>query len=384
MMVASAIASSLNFYMPDATPHAMKIRGQTDVAIIGGGITGILAAYLLRNTGKKVTIFEKGKVGEAATAASTAFLMEQVEIAAEELLKTRGEETARLIYASHRNAISRIEEIAHKESLTEAEFARSTFYEYAESEKDVKDLKKEAELLKRFGCPAHFDSNGAHEITKFGALVLENQAKMHAGSFTHALADVARKSGINIHEHTEVKNLREEKEHVVIETNDGYMEAKQVLIATHYPFHQGLALYFKKARYLTYVVKAEIPKGALPEVLYEDTYNPYHYARVDRGDHTDTLMIGGEDHRADIKVPEEKNYRALEAYMRKRFPMAGKVVGRWKGSIIESGEGLAFIGVVKNSRIFYATAYRGTGITYAYIAAELSFQHSGIRSLEFT
>jgi glycine/D-amino acid oxidase-like deaminating enzyme len=125
--------------------------------------------------------------------------------------------------------------------------------------------------------------------------------------------------------------------------------------------------------YQTYMYEVEIEKGLFEEATYDDEDNPYHYFRIDSKPKHDRMIIGGEDHRQDIKVPESKNYKALKQYLQKimgEHPY--KIVKKWSGSIIEPVDGLPLIGWAnKNKSIYIATAFSGTGMTFGTIAGIL-------------
>ena len=91
----------------------------------------------------------------------------------------------------------------------------------------------------------------------------------------------------------------------------------------------------------------------------------------------DRLIIGGADHRADIPVDAEKNFADLEQYARGALPhLPLTFVRRWKGPIVEPGDGLAYIGPVdSHASVIHATGYSGNGMTYAVIAAEIFAAH---------
>jgi glycine/D-amino acid oxidase-like deaminating enzyme len=73
-----------------------KIEGDVtaDVAIIGGGLTGLLTAYLLIKNGKKVAVLEAGTLGSGATAYTTAFITQVIDISLSDLTKMFGAKTA--------------------------------------------------------------------------------------------------------------------------------------------------------------------------------------------------------------------------------------------------------------------------------------------------
>jgi glycine/D-amino acid oxidase-like deaminating enzyme len=342
-----------------------------DVAIIGGGITGITAAYLLRNSGKSVTLLERGQVGDWATGSTTGFLMELLDTYATELISRWGKKEAAIITRAHRDAITLIEETTKKEKIA-CEFVRCPAYLYASTEKEASQLQEEAEALQTLGTDATFTAKPLGSM-HHGRLEARNQAKFHSLKYIFALADVCAQAGVQLFENTEVTTV-EDGPTVTLHTKEGQrVRARHVLMATHYPLDpQPSKLRFKKAWYTTYVLEAKLPKGALPEALYEDLAIPYHYARIDPQEEYDRLIFGGEDHRADVAVDEEKSFTALESSMREWLgPISYTLTRTWKGRIVEPGDGIAYLGPVDGGSIFYATGYSGTGLTYATIAAQL-------------
>jgi glycine/D-amino acid oxidase-like deaminating enzyme len=233
-------------------------------------------------------------------------------------------------------------------------------------------LRQEYAALASLGRNVTFDGDDL-PFEHFGYIKLGRQAKLHPLKYLAALAQATHQKGVGIFEETPVSALHRRGTTLVLETPIGSIEAKWVLMATHYPLPpQPSQLFFKKAAYLTYVIAADVPKNTLPEALYEDTENPYHYLRVDHGQEKDRLLLGGEDHRMDIPVSEEKCFASLKQHLQELLPNTEHTITRqWKSRIVEPGDGLAFLGPLDDDRIFYATGHSGNGLTYAVIAAEL-------------
>lgn len=105
--------------------HTGKIEGNVtaDVAIIGRGLTGLLTAYLLVKNGK-VTVLEAGTVGSGATAYTTAFITQVIDINLSVLTKIFVAKTAQSIWQAGQHAIKTIETIVKKEKI-DCEFQRS-------------------------------------------------------------------------------------------------------------------------------------------------------------------------------------------------------------------------------------------------------------------
>jgi glycine/D-amino acid oxidase-like deaminating enzyme len=153
---------------------------------------------------------------------------------------------------------------------------------------------------------------------------------------------------------------------------DKQIIAKNVVITTYSPWQEPWHLYFKKALYRSYVLELEAPGEVLADGLYEDLSRPYHYSRVVNRDGKCQIIFGGEDHREDLKLGRAKNYHALLNHAEKFFSTPElKVVRRWSGQLLESIDGLPYIGQDQKSGLYYAFAFSGNGLTYSAIAASL-------------
>lgn len=349
-----------------------------DVAIIGGGITGILSAYLLHKTGKGITILEKNKVNSGATKDTTAFITGVIDTSLRDLIKIFGLAKAKRVMESHEQAIALIEKIIRKEQI-DCGFKRCSNYEYANSKKELRELEEESAAAKKLGLKVSFEKkeNPRLGFRHAGYLEFKRQAKFRAGDFVESLASILKERGIKIIEKKEATSVSLDKNQVTIMGRDLTVSAQWVIIATHEPFNKPLGLYFKKAFYTTYVIEAALPRGVVPEAIYEDVENPYHYFRIDHKDkNTDTLMLGGEDHRSDIPVKAAKNFNSLKKYLCGLLPDTPyTLISKWQGPILESVDGLPYIGPIGVKRILYAMAFSGNGMTYSAIAALIFRDH---------
>ena len=102
-------------------------------------------------------------------------------------------------------------------------------------------------------------------------------------------------------------------------------------------------------------------------------HNPYHYFRIDAGKGEDRIIAGGEDHREELPMDPEKNYRALLKHMQEILPGNDlKIRERWHWGVIEPLDGLPYIGPLKEDPHQYViTGLSGTGLTMSRVAAEI-------------
>ncbi len=153
--------------------------------------------------------------------------------------------------------------------------------------------------------------------------------------------------------------------------------AKHIVVATNTPapINDWFGIYTKQSSYRTYVIAAEIPKGAVGDALYWDTGDPYHYVRLEsfKGNRSDLLLIGGEDHKTGQFPEHAAPFMHLETWGRKHFPAIGEVRHRWSGQVQEPADGLGFIGraVTDKEEVYVVTGDSGMGLTHGTIAGLL-------------
>lgn len=348
-------------HLPDST--------SADVVVIGGGLCGVLTAYLLHRAGKHVVLIDKEDFTQSVTAYTTAFLTYIIDNDLTELVSMFGKEKTKLICDSHSAAIDLIEEIVKKEKI-ECEFTRVSEYLMAKNASDVETLTEIEEVSKSLGYKTqlHTKNLGFGEKTY---LEIPRQAKFHPMKFVRGLLTIMKKEHVRIYSKTEATKISGNSS--VIQTNHGTITATDIIIATYNPFNMPIQLFAHKGLYKSYVMEFEIPSQTLTQGLYIDNENPYHYWRVDTGETHDRLIVGGYDHRIELKLSKTKRYDLIKKFVKSLLKnKKTKLVTYWDGPILETIDGLAFIGsYLKNPHYHIATGFSGNGMTYSGIAARL-------------
>jgi glycine/D-amino acid oxidase-like deaminating enzyme len=350
---------------------ALRGRKEAQIAIIGGGLAGVLAAYELAQRGQEVCILEAHEVGAGVTTYTTGFLTHVIDTDLTDLVKMYGAKQAKLIWQSHAEAINRLEKIAAREGI-ECELVRCPNYVYALEDKELADLEAEKNEAKKLGFASKMVSAGHLNFKQSGAWQLPMQGKFHVLKFIAGLLRKFDSMGISIYENTEAKKLtRAEHGNFIVKTPQGEVRAERVITATYQPFNNPKETWFKKGMYLSYILEAQVGKGEFEEAIYEDMKNPYNYFRIDRTGKFDRMILGGQDHRKEIKMSPERNFTALGEYLNEI--MGGrkyKITRKWYSRVLEPSDGLALIGEV-NPGEYVATAFSGNGMTYSAIAGQL-------------
>lgn len=344
---------------------------KTDVAIIGGGMAGLLAAYRLSSLGKSVVLLDKGEIGSGATAATTAFITKVIDSELSQIAEIFSPQIAKSVWDSGQEAIEEFERIVKKEKI-ECEFGRVPNYVFASAKKQFKDLEEEYGFYRRFKIKANLEPGGESlGFKNFGFLEVPNQAKFHPTKFLYTLAEKARGYGARIFEKTEVTDI-EGVGPVIIKSKKGNVAAQDVIIATYKPTI-GKRTHLKKAMYRSYIFEVQVPKNLFKEALYEDMSNPYYYFRIDsQHEDYDRMIIGGEDHK-DIfgNTLVKASFQSLREFLESLVGDAPYWLrNKWYGPILEPSDGLPLIGRIL-PHYYVATGFSGNGMTYSMISSLL-------------
>lgn len=343
-----------------SSPRYGALQGdiRVDVAIIGAGITGLTAAVLLKERGKRVAVIEKGTVASGESGHTTAHLTEAVDARYSYIERKFSAEAARLVAQASRASIEQIASFVERFSIN-CRFRRVPGYLYTENRNKVAELKKEAAAASAAGVNARFVEEVPLPFPTRGAVLFENQAQFHPREYLLALASRIPGEGSHLFEETYVTKITE-GESCVVEASGGRVTADAVFQASDVPIDGFTTLFIKDASYRTYAIAYEA-KTQHPDGLFWDTADPYHYTRWQDTDEGTFMIVGGEDHKVGQKTETEICFDKLNDYTAQRFGAQTERY-RWSGQVIESADGLPFIG--KSGTIFVSTGYAGQGMTF--------------------
>ena len=190
-----------------------------DVAIIGGGLTGIQTAYLLANRGLKVAVLEKDKLCSGTSGGSTGKITSQHGILYKYLKDLNGKEFAKKYYEANEQAKENIIKIINKEKI-ECDLERKNAYVFTEVEKEVQKIKEEVEYTKKLDIPSEFTNKIDLPIDIYGAIKFENQAQFDPVKYVYGLAKSIIKNGGEIYENSKVLETVEDDGRYNILTKD--------------------------------------------------------------------------------------------------------------------------------------------------------------------
>lgn len=356
----------------EGADSTLAANATCDVCVIGGGIAGLTAAYVLGRAGKRVVILDaKPALASGETQFTSAHLAWYLDDHFSHLIAVRGEEVAKQAAASHMAAIDFIEETAKRENIG-CEFRRvpGHLFEAAHGKRILDD---EVAALTRLGLPFERKPLTLPDGRSRDCLEFPNHAQFHPLKYLRGLIAAIRTQGTIIHTRTVVEKVRGGEPCTVTTTHGHTVSAGSVVIATNNPFEGGTSLHSKVAAYLTYVIAVEIPAGSFAPGLYWDTEDPYHFVRTHSSPDGDLLLVGGEDHKTGQAEDQAERWDRLLAWTRTRFPQAGAVRHHWCGQIFETPDGLGLIGLApwNGPNAYIITGDSGMGLTHGTLGSNL-------------
>ncbi len=364
----------------DLSPNRRATPSRFDAAVIGGGLAGLTSAYLLAREGKSVVLFEQDEIGSGESGRTTAHVATAIDDRYTELERLHGEEASRRVAASQVRALELIEEIIARESIV-CDSRRVPGYLFLGPEHDEKLLKREHAAALRAGLRVELTEPLVKMFSDSPWLLFHDQLQFQPVKYMRGLADAFTRLGGVIRTHCHVDAVEWEEEdlaRVILSKQancDSPIEVTFVVTATHTPFIDRFAMHTKQAPYRSYAIAARIPRESLPNALFWDTSDPYHYIRLERDADAEfeRVIIGGEDHKVGQDHHPEMCWKRLETWARKRLPEIREVTHRWSGQIMEPVDAVAYAGrnPLDSKNSYIITGDSGNGVTNTAIGAEI-------------
>lgn len=376
-MSAAVITSDSLWKATADLPELPELHGATtaDVCVVGAGIAGLTTAYLLARGGKRVVVVDDRGIAAGQTQMTTAHLSNAIDDRYAEIERLHGEGGSRLAAESHTAAIDQIERIVRDERIS-CDFLRLDGYLFVPPGESQEVLEKEHEAARRTGVVqvewvdrAPMNGFDTGRCLRFG-----QQGQFHPLRYLAGLAEAIRGYGGRLYGGTHVRSVQGGKEVRVEAAGDVVVTASAAVVATNTPINNMVTIHTKQAPYMSYVVGLRIPRGSVRPALFWDTLDPYHYVRLQRDEadeHSDILIVGGEDHKTGQADDAPERFSRLEAWARERFAVTG-LEYHWAGQVMETIDGLAFIGRNPgDENVYTATGDSGMGMTHGTIAGML-------------
>ncbi|AKJ26871.1 FAD-dependent oxidoreductase [Caldimonas brevitalea] len=340
---------------------------QVDVAVVGGGITGVTTALLLARTGKRVALLEARRVGSADTGGSTGNLYATVSGGVHALREKWGAEVAREVVASRADTVDFIEQLATQAARDAAAFRRCGMYVYAGSAEAEAQVHSEYEAVIEAGLYAQLiDMLPPGPPAAHGKVLrIDRQAQFHPMSYVQALAEQLVASGGRLFEHSAALEVNTSTNQV--RTERGSVTAAEIVLATHSPsgFHLVQA---GMVPHREYGIAGPAPGGAFPPGIFWAQGPERLSVRSLDTPQGPLLICVGEDHKVGQHDAPEA-LASLAAAARRRVQLS-EVAFQWSAQNFQSPDNLPYIGK-DTSGCYIATGFATDGLVYGTLAARI-------------
>lgn len=344
---------------------------EVEVIVVGAGLTGITTAYLLKQAGHSVALVERGRCAEVDTGHTTAHLTAATDKRLHPLAQQFGRPAAQAVWEAGTAGIQKIFALAQTLHVDcDFQWVPGILHA-APDQPDAGSFEQDFAAATESGISASLLAEAPFFRTP--GLLFANQAHFHPRKYLGGLLARIGGDGSYVFENSEVAEITDAP--LTVRTRGGRsIRATYLVLATHNPLTgvastlSSLLLQTKLALYTSYALGAQIPKNRVPDALFWDTADPYHYLRLGRRQAThDYVIFGGADHKTGQVTDTIGAYRSLEEDLLRFLPEA-VVDHRWSGQVIETNDGLPFIGEFAPKQ-FIATGYSGNGMTFGTVAA---------------
>lgn len=327
---------------------ALKGNIKADVLVIGGGMAGLLCAYMLTSAGADCVLAEAGRVCSGVTRNTTAKITAQHGLIYQKLLKEFGAEKARLYYEANSAAIEKYAGLCRN---IDCGFERKDAFVYDIS--GMRALEKELAALNKIGAAADIVSRLPLPLPTAGAVRFKDQAQFDPLRFAAAISQ-----GLRIYENTAVREIRDG----TALTGSGSIKAGSIIVATHFPFINKHGSYFLKLHQeRAYVIALENAQdvGGMYIDGAEGGLSFRNYGGL--------LLLGGNSHRTGR---DRGAWEPLESFARAHYP-ASRTVCRWAAQDCMTLDGMPYIGSYsrRTHALYVATGFNKWGMSGSMTAA---------------
>jgi glycine/D-amino acid oxidase-like deaminating enzyme/nitrite reductase/ring-hydroxylating ferredoxin subunit len=340
-----------------------------EVAIIGGGITGITAAELLKKQGVKVAIIEANRIIQGTTGHTTAKITTQHHLIYHKLINAFGLEKAKQYADANEFALEFIDKNIRQNNI-HCDFRRLSAYMYTNDDAFIEKIQNETDAALKLGLKAKYLQATPLPFSTKAALSFENQAEFHPRKYLLPIAEKIPGDGSYIFENTIVVAVEEGNPCVLLTDKGNKITCGVLIIASHFPCYDGLGLYFTKLRPdRSYVIGATI-KEKFPDGIFINAEEPGRSLRSQNYKDGQLVLVGGEGHKTAHGENTINHYKNLIDFAESTFNVQN-ILYRWSTQDYITLDSVPYVGLL-NSRtenIYVATGYGKWGMTNGIAAA---------------
>lgn len=342
-----------------------------DTVIIGGGMAGILSAYLLQKEGVQTAVLEASRIAMGTSAHTTAKITSQHGIIYNKIKKQRGIDIAQQYADANETAIRDIKNIAETCRI-ECDYLPQAAYVYTQLDKNIEKIEDEIKVASELGIKASWVDKIPFPITIKAGMRFDEQAQFHPRKFLVPLAEKINSDGVQIYENSRAIDLDYGDVITVTTAQRKKVTAKRAIIASHYPFYNKHGMYYsrlytERTYALGITVKEKYPGG-----MYINAEDPSRSLRCQPFDKGELILVVGEGHKTGQGEDMADHYRALNEFAGEVFTVQD-LHYRWSTQDCMTLDGVPYVGLYQSDRpnLYIATGFEKWGMTNSMASAAI-------------
>lgn len=352
------------------TAYRKLVSSQTtDVVVVGAGIVGLTAAYLLTNEDLSVALLEARRIGRQVTGRSTAKITTQHSLIYRHLIESFDLETARRYADANRLGMNQIQQWIGQLHI-DCDYESKDAYVYCTDTSRLSDLEAEADASRKVGLDADVLDRAPLPFSTAGALRCRNQAQFNPAQYLIGLAKATEAAGALVFEETRVMGV-EENDGWQLKTSEASVHATNVVLATNLPI-AGPIPYDERTRPRSHIVMAfRVDAHAAIDGMFIGIDEPTHSLRVGRDQDGLLLVVLGSKFGTGLDGNIARHFRDLDVWTHRNLEV-GEAAWRWVNEDYDSPDRIPFVGEVpKAPGLYVATGFNAWGISNGTAAGTL-------------
>src|SRR3954452_2573461 len=261
-MTTSADASLWLDTAPPTNYAPLDAETEVDVAVIGGGITGLTTALLLKRGGFRVAVLEARRVGSGVTGCTTAKVSALQQTLLQTIRRHHGDEGASDYARASRDAVELVATLAREEQI-ECDLERHPALTYAATEEERPEVDAEYEAAQAAGLSATPARRVDLPSPTAGAVRLDRQVQLQPVRYVQGLARAVHGDGSAVFELTRVTSVSGGRR---VQTDRGTVSARHVVDAAHYPLLDRGLFFARLEPQRSYCIAARV-RGGMPRSM---------------------------------------------------------------------------------------------------------------------
>lgn len=342
----------------------------TDVCIVGGGVVGILCAYMLKQRRIPVTLIDANQLCNGVTSCTTAKITAQHDLIYDELIRSHGLEKASIYYKAQEQGLNLIKDIVSDLQI-ECDLIIDEACLYSQSDDDR--LEREHQAYQALNINTELSDRTELPFAVKSALWMKNQARFHPLAFLNNIVEKLPSDECQLFENTVAVDVEKDGEKPFVVTKDGAkIHCKKVIVATHFPFIDQMGFYFARLHAEKSYVLALKTNQDNPAGMYISIENPKRSIRQSTYKGDNYLLVGGESHVTGRGETTINHFKNLLDFSKRHFDVQ-ECSYHWSTQDLVSTDKLPFVGEISGTskNILVATGFRKWGFTNSAASAKL-------------